>query len=215
MRARAALFLALGLFVSSSAFAGDKSEKPKYPTIEMTGVKEFDGVFSQAKDIHDQLQTAENKITQANKNLATALNVPETTSVDEMLGELKKRANNKISVALEGGKPRLKPSDAVPEDVQKGIDAVNAMVDDLSATMDAIKGLPPQVTELVEKTKAFPGQLKPELLTNNGLTAKDLPKVTKIMNGDIKATAATPDRIKGVTDQTMNLFNKIQGTFQN
>lgn len=213
MRIHAALVLTLGLLLSAPVSAKDKEGAPKYPTIEMTGVKEFDGVFEKGKNIHDTLATAENKLTEANKNLATTLGVPETTSIDEMLGELKKKANNKITVAMEGGKPKIKASDAVPEDVQKGIDAVNQMVDDLQASLDAMKDLPPQVQELITSAKGFPSQLKPELLTANNLTAKEMPKVAKTMNSDIKAIVATPDRIKGVTDASLNIFQQIQAAF--
>lgn len=204
----------LALSLAGDSFAKDKGDEPKYPEIKLTKIAEFDPTLSDAKSIHDSLSVMETKLRDANKGLATTLKMPETTSIDEMLGELKKRANNKITVGLEKGRvPKLKASDAVPSDVQAGIDAVNAMMDDLGAGLEQVEAMPAKVQGLISSAKSFPGQLNPDLVKKNGLTAAELPKIAKTLGTDVKAIEATPERIKGVTDQTLNMFSKVQSTF--
>ncbi len=218
MRNRLLVGLLLAASLSNAAFAGDKKsdDKPAYPEIKLTKIAEFDPTLSKAKDIHTTLESVENKLRDANKGLAASLNLPETTSLEDALAELKKKANNKVTVGLEKGRvPKLKATDAVPEEVQKGIDTVNGMMDDMSAALEQIEALPQAVTALVAEAKAFPGQLSPDLIKKNGLTAAELPKITKILGTDIKAIEATPERIKSVTDQTINMFQKVQNSFSN
>ena len=210
-------FFAASLFalsMSGPVSAKDKGDAPKYPEIKLVNISQFDGVLGDAKSIHDSLATMEATLQTANKSLATTLKLPETTSVEDSLAELKKRANNKISVGLEKGRvPKLKPTDAVPSDVQEGIDAVNKMMDDMAASLEAAEAMPPKVAELIGAAKSFPGQINADLLKQNNLAPTDLPKVTKTLGGDLKAIEATPERIKGVTDQTMGMFTKVQSAF--
>lgn len=218
MRIRLLLGVLFALSLSTGALAAKKEggDEPKYPEIKLLNIAEFDPTLTRAKEIHDTLAGVENKLRDANKGLATALKMPETTSLDEMLAELKKRANNKIEVGLEKGRvPKLKATDAVPSDVQAAIDTVNGMMDDLGASLEKVEGLPQQVQGLIGEVKAFPGQLSVDLLKKNNLGATDLPKVTKTLGTDVKAIEATPERIKGVTDQTMGMFQKVQNAFTN
>lgn len=218
MRIRLLLGVLFALSLSTGALAAKKEggDEPKYPEIKLLNIAEFDPTLTRAKEIHDTLAGVENKLREANKGLSTALKMPETTSLDEMLAELKKRANNKIEVGLEKGRvPKLKATDAVPSDVQAAIDTVNGMMDDLGASLEKVEGLPQQVQGLIGEVKAFPGQLSVDLLKKNNLGATDLPKVTKTLGTDVKAIEATPERIKGVTDQTMGMFQKVQNAFTN
>lgn len=218
MRIRLLLGVLFALSLSTGALAAKKEggDEPKYPEIKLLNIAEFDPTLTRAKEIHDTLAGVENKLREANKGLSTALKMPETSSLDEMLAELKKRANNKIEVGLEKGRvPKLKATDAVPSDVQAAIDTVNGMMDDLGASLEKVEGLPQQVQGLIGEVKAFPGQLSVDLLKKNNLGATDLPKVTKTLGTDVKAIEATPERIKGVTDQTMGMFQKVQNAFTN
>lgn len=218
MRNQFLLGLALALSLSASAFAGDKKggDEPKYPEIKLTKISEFDGTLEKAKAIHTDLETTENKLRDANKGLAASLALPETTSLEDALAELRKKANNKIEVGMEKGRvPKLKPTDAVPAEVQKGIDTVNGMMDDLGASLERIEAMPAQVQGLVAEAKSFPGQLNADLIKKNNLTAADLPKITKTLGTDLKAIEATPERVKNVTEQTLNLFGKVQKAFTN
>lgn len=212
----AASLFALSLSGSSLAGGKDKGAEPKYPEIKLVSISQFDGVLGDAKGIHDSLAAMETKLQNANKSLAATLKLPETTSVEDSLAELKKRANNKINVGLEKGRvPKLTASDAVPSDVSEGIDAVNKMMDDMAASLEQAEAMPPKVAELITAAKAFPGQINADLLKQNNLAPTDLPKVTKTLGADVKAIEATPERIKGVTDQTMGMFSKVQSAFAN
>lgn len=207
----------LAISLSGSSLAGEakKGEAPKYPQIQLTKIQEFDPSLTKAKGIHERLEATENKLQNANKSLAATLKLPETTSIEDSLAELRKRADNKIELALEKGRiPRLKPTDAVPSDVQQGIDTVNGMMDDLGASLEQIEAMPTEVDALIKEVQTFPSQLKPELLKKNNIAVTELGKLTKTLNADLKAIEATPERIKAVTDQTMNLFGKVQKAFQ-
>lgn len=212
-------FFAVSLFalsLSGASLAAPKDgDAPKYPEIKLVKIQEFDPTLSDAKAIHDSLASIEKTLTDANKGLAATLNLPETTSVDDCLGELKKRANGKLRVAMKGRVPKLEATDAIPSDVQAGIDTVNKMMDDLGSGLEQVEAMPPKVAGLVSSAKAFPGQLNVDLLKKNNVAPTELPKIGKTLGADIKAIEATPERIKGVTDQTMNLFNKVQSTFAN
>lgn len=203
---------------SLNALAGGKAakeDKPKYPVIEMTGVSQFDPSFAKGKEMHNTLQSAEDKLAGANKDLAKALKVAEGTSIDEMLGELKKRAGNKLEVGLEKGRvPKIKATDAIPSDVQAAVDALNASLADVGSALEAVELLPAQAAALMTEVKDFPSQISPDLLKQNNLAATDLPKVTKKTGSNLKAIEATPERIKGVTDETLSLFTKVQSTLK-
>lgn len=216
MRNRLLISLIFALSLGTGAFAADKSgdaNAPKYPEIKLTKIQEFDPTLSKAKDIHTTLEGIENKLHDANKGLAATLSLPETTSIDDALAELQKRANNKIKVAMKGKVPKLEASDAVPEEVQKGIDTVNGLTDDLGASLEQIQGMPAEVTQLINDVKGFPTQLNLDLIKKNNLQPTELPKITKTLGVDLKAVEATPERIQGVTDQTLGLFTKVQKAF--
>lgn len=208
-------FLAVSLFALTLSGGVMAKDKEGYPEIKLVKIQQFDPTLSDAKSIHDSLFVMETKLKDANKGLAKTLNLPETTSVDECLTELKKRANGKVRVAMKGRVPKLEPSDAIPSDVQAGIDAVNGMMDDLEAGLTQVEAMPPKVNELIGSAKSFPGQLNADLIKQNNLAPTELPKIAKTLGADVKAIEATPERIKGVTDQTMNLFSKVQSTFAN
>jgi len=215
MRTRLLLTTLFALSLGTAAFAGDKAaaDAPKYPEIKLTKIQEFDPTLSKAKDIHTTLEGVENKLHDANKGLVATLNLPETTSLDDALAELQKRANNKIKVAMNGKVPKLQASDAVPDEVQKAIDTVNGMTDDLGASLTQVEAMPAEVTQLVNDVKGFPAQLNLDLIKKNNLQPTELPKITKALGQDVKAIEATPERIKGVTTETLGLFTKVQKAF--
>lgn len=220
MRSKA-LFIVFGAFAlsfSAPTFAkkgGDDAaqEEKSYPVIEATGIAEFDPTFMRAKAIHDTLDTTKARLVSSNKSLAAALALPETTSLDQALSELKTKANGKIKVAMNGKTPKLTPSEAVPPEIQTAIDAVNKMVDDMSAALGQLEQLPGEATAVVAACKDFPSQLGPDLLAKNNLKATDILKVTKLVKADMSAVTATPQRLADVTGQILGLFSKVQSVF--
>lgn len=213
MRAAQIVALMFALVLSPEALAGKKKSN-KIPEIQKTGISEFDPTFMDVKSIHDDLDTIRSALKSGNQNLATALDMPRETSLDESLAELKKRANNKINYTLENGAwPKLKATDAVPSDVQAGIDAVNNLVDSIKTSSETLAAMPAKAKELGITAAAFPADLNMDLLTKNNLTVDKLPTIAKKLKNNAKAIKATPERIERVTDQTVNMVTKVTAAF--
>lgn len=195
---------------------GDAGAAAELPKIEATGVAEFDPTFMKAKAIHDSLDQLEGNLKADNTALASTLGLPAETSLADALAELKNKAEGKLEVAIEDGKlPRVRPKDAITEDAQKGVDAVNKLVDDLGKTLDATTAMPAEVTALGAEAKGFPAQLGPDILSKNNLAVTDLPKVTKKVNGNIAAINKTPERIAKVGSQATSMLDQVKGAFAN
>lgn len=202
--------LSLALLAAPEALAGkkDKDAAEELPKIVETGIAQFDGVFMKAKAIHDTLDTQDTNLKTARESINTALGVATDAPVATALADLKTKASGKISVALEGTTPKLKPADGIPDNVKTGIDATNTLVDAAVAAIKAGKDLVPQVTELVNATKAFPGQV-PSLISNPMEAAKAL----KVVTADVKAVAGTPARIDRLVKTCEQVFTDIKSTF--
>lgn len=201
-----ALFLAL----SSNA----QAKKNEIPDIKKTGIEEFDPTFMKVKAIHDDLDAIHASLKGSNQSLASALNLPKSTSLDDSLAELQKRAGKKINRTLEDGQwPKLEASDAVPSDVAAGIDAVNSMVDNLKSSYTTLKDMPEASKAVISSAQKLPSKLSLSTVTDSGLGLADYPKVWKKVRNNAKAVKATPERIERVTDQTMNMANKVTKTF--
>ena len=208
MRTSTLLALCLGLMVSVPAYA------KKLPEIHKTGINEFDPTFMKAKTIHTDLDTVRSSLKTANKNLATTLALPETTSLSDSLAELKKRGNNKIQTVLEDGKwPKLSATDAVPSDVSAGIEAVNGLVDALKTSEATLASMPEASKALVSTASKFPSQLNADMLTSNNLSLIELPSLGKKVKNNVKAVKGTPERVERVTDLTVNMTGQVIKAF--
>lgn len=202
------------VLVLALSFSPVASAKKAIPEIQKTGIVEFDPTFMKAKTIEDSLDTIHTTLKSANQDLATTLALPKNTSLADSLAELKKKANNKVKTTLEDGKwPKLSATDAVPSDVQAGIDAVNNLTAGLKTSWTTLVAMPDQTKALVKSAKAFPSQLNLDLITKNNLTMTDLPKVSKKLVNNLKAVKATPKRVKTVTSQTLNMGEQVLTAF--
>ncbi|MFZ5481283.1 MAG: hypothetical protein ACOZNI_31275 [Myxococcota bacterium] len=200
--------LALALAHAPDALAGKKDAPAELPKIEATGIAEFDSVFMKAKAIHDSLDTEDKNLKEARAAIATALGVAEDAPLATALEDLKKKANGKIKVALKGATPRLEPSEAVPENVQKGIEAVNKLLDASEHAVATGKELVPQAKELATAVAGFPAKV-PGLVSD----PMEVPKKSKIVGQDVKATQATPDRIDRLVKTCEGTFNDVKAAF--
>lgn len=207
--------LALSFTVAPTAFAGkakdttsSTAKEEELPKIVMTGISEFDSVFSKAKTIQDSLDTAHSDLSTAQQHLATELGLANTATVKEALADLQSKAAGKIKVAMKGNRPSLSASDAVTPDVQKGIDAANALFDTAEKTADTAKGLLPQSQELITACIDFPSKV-PGLVNDPVAAAKAL----KTVGADVKAVKGTPDRINRLASDVETMWNDVKGTF--
>lgn len=187
---------------------GAAAKQDTLPKIEATGIAEFDDVFMKAKAIHDTLDAEDKKLAEARKQVSVALGVAEDQPFKTALDDLKTKANGKIKVALKGKMPRLVPTEAVPENVQVGIDAVNNLLDAGEGMIDKGAELVPQSKALAEACAGFP-----EKLTTMGLDPMKLIESTKKVTNNVKATGATPDRVDRLVKTSEGLFGDVKGTF--
>lgn len=197
-----------------AAEAGPKSTKgaaakeETLPKIEATGIAEFDDVFMKAKAIHDTLDAEDANLKEARKQVALALGVAEDAPLKTALEDLKTKANGKLKVAFKGTMPRLEASEAVPENVQAALDAVNKLIDAGGHTVASATELVPQAAALVAACADFPSQL-----SSMNLEPMKLIEATKKVTGNVKTTGATPDRIDRLVKTSEGVFLDVKGTF--
>jgi hypothetical protein len=194
--------------VAEAAPKGKAGEEKKLPKIEATGISEFDSVFMEAKGIHDILDAEDGKLKEARKQVAVALGVAEDQPLKTAFEELKKKANGKIKVALKGKMPRLEASEAIPENVQTGIDAVNKLLDVAEAGADQAEKLGPKAESLGQACADFPDRL-----TKMGLDPMKLAGATPKVLSNTKATGATYDRVKRLGETTVGVATDVKSTF--
>lgn len=200
--------------VTDDAFAKKKDDSaaaattPDLPVIEMTNIPEFDGVFSKAKTIQDSLNSAKTELSTARGNLNTALGAATDAPLKTALADLNTKAGGALSVAMDGAKPSIKAKDAVPENVQTGIDAANGLFTAALNTVTTAKNMVPQVQELVSACTAFPGQV-PGLIKDPMAAAKSL----KVVNNNLKAIKGTPAYIDALVTEVDGIWNDVKSVF--
>ena len=193
------------LSLPSAAFAG---KVDPLPTIVLTGISQFDGVFGQAKDIQDKLKSETETLAKARTDSNTVLGIANAEAFAGALAELQKKAEHKIKVISDGGIPKLNPEAAVPDDVQKGIDAVNGLISAANHTITTATGLKTDATQLASACSAFPGQV-PSLVSN----PLEVVKKGKVVGDDTKATGALPDRLQLLIDEASKIVSDVQAAF--
>lgn len=208
------LFATAPLVVADAEAAPKKgqtsgSEEAKYPVIEMTGIAQFDEVFTPAKSIQDTLDGQKKELTDARTQLNTALGLATDSPVKAAIEDLKGKAEGKIKVAMNGNTPKLEATEAVPENVQAGIDAVNKLMAACQNTVAAGRDLSAQAQDLISKASAFPGQV-PSVVTGDPVAAA---KALKQVNANLKAMGTTPERLKMLGNEAMAIINDVRSTF--
>lgn len=192
----------------SAAFAGKAKEADPLPVIVLTGISEFDGVFGKAKGIQDKLTTETTNLKTARTSVNTALGVATDAPLETALADLMAKAEKKVGVALEGRMPKLKAADAVPDNVQKGIDAVNGLVTAADSSITTATGLKTDAMALASECQAFPGKL-PSLVKN----PMEVMSKGKVLGDDVKATGALPDRLQLLIDEAGKILADVQSAF--
>jgi hypothetical protein len=203
------LLLLAPLLAAGVALAGPKAKEPDpLPVIVLTGISQFDGVFGQAKDVQDKLKGETETLKKARVDTNAALEVATDAPLETALAELQKKAEHKIKVISEGGMPKLNPEAAVPDNVQKGIDAVNGLVAAANHTISTATGLKADAVQLASACAAFPGQV-PSLVKN----PMEVISKGKVVGDDSKATTALPDRLQLLIDEATKIGTDVASAF--
>ncbi len=210
-RSLAIAALAAAIALPSAALAGKKeaTTTTTQPEIQLLGVEAFDGVLGSAKGIQDKIKTQTSTMATARANVNTALGVATDAPFKTAVDDLKAKAGDKISVAMDGTMPKLKAGDGVPENVTQGIDAVNGLVTAGKTTIDTCVALQAEITGLISQVQAFPAQL-PSVLKSNPL---DIPKKTKMLADDIKIMGDTPKLLDTMVKEAEGIFNDVKAVF--
>jgi hypothetical protein len=202
-----------GCLVSAPADAKKSKRKRKAPTtIQMTGVKSFDKVFRQAKKINKRIKDAESDLRDSRKALRSALGLTKKATYVDGLKELKERADGKLRVYVKNGRATLKAKEAVPTDVQNGIDAVNDLTRTIPSSVRNLKGAGTESVKMFRKAQKFPSNIARELGSQgvDGLLAIlfKLPKITKRTVRNVRVMGAMSKR----TGKTIKELSLISST---
>lgn len=168
-------------------------------SIKLTGVSELDSVFQEAAEIDTILDDCRRSLKTGRVNLAKALELPEGTPLEDSLTELKQRAKGKLKVAQKNGKVSITASDAVPGNVQEGLDALQDMLDGYAASLDALASLPDQVQSLSKESSALVKKLEDP--SSLGLSATEIPGIAKKSNKNLKMISNMPNRVDKLTGE--------------
>ena len=197
-------FFALALLAAPVAHA----KKEKDEGIMEVGIVTFDRVFADVAKIDTKLTNTQAWLATARTNLNTSMGLKEGTTIRNGIAELKARAGDKVALVTKGNVPTLEAKEAVPTDVQKGIDAVNSLSTNLTKSIAELASIPADARALVTKTKTFPADLQKEL--------KEGSLIDKLVAGP-KAVKATTHNL-GVTkelvpksDRVVKRMNDING----
>jgi hypothetical protein len=206
-----AAFVLLGML----AFSSTAVAKSDTLAIETTGVATFDSVFGKAGSMLTSIVTARTNIDTANKNLTTALGLKDGTPLKDAIADLKTKAAGKIKVAMNGTTPKLEATDAVPDNVKKGIDAVNGLIDATGSATTAMGQVIKDSPALVAEVKAFADVAK---VTSDikaaGITNPiDLGKILKKVANDVKVISSIPGEAQKLVDSGVETFNTVKGGF--
>lgn len=203
--------LSLSLTIPTLAEAGKKeagaaAEEPKLPVIEATGISEFDSVFMRAKDIHTTIDTQTAALNDAKKGVKSAAKVADNEPLDSAMNAIKAAAAGKLDLDNGGATPRVKAKDDAAPEVKAAANAVNKLADAAEGTLGVIKDLIPEARNLATACIDFPAKLlkmEPTVIMSNN----------KKVAGNVKTTAATPDRLDLLQKAADEVFTALKAVF--
>ena len=210
------VFLGFGM-VSTTAEAKKKSKVKN--KIELTGVSSLDKIFKKARIANKKLKSAEKNIRASKKALRSALKLGKKATYKDGLRELKSKAKGKLKVVMVGGVPTLKAKEAIPSDIQAGVDAVNRLTKTIPATIRDMKAVVTASTKMIKHSKNLSKNLQKEVMAKNGsgliTMVIKLPKIAKASANNVKVISRMPARAKNVSEDLGSISNSLRKTFKN
>ena len=208
--------LGLGL-ISADAEAKKKRKKGPPTHIRMTGVKSFDTVFRQARKANNKLKAAQSDLRESKVALRSALGLGKRSTYVQGLRELKRRADGKLRVWVDGGRVQLKATDAIPSDVQKGVDAVNQLTRSIPSAVRNLNGVRKESTKMFKKAQRFPNNMQRELGQQGIDGLWDLPfrapKITRKTLHNVRVIGAMPQRAARTSADLVQVSTTIKDIF--
>lgn len=187
-----------------------KSKKKGAKHVQLTGVKSLDKVFKPLKKLDQSITKAQKSRRKGAASINTALGLKQGTSLTAAMAHLKKEAQGKVKVQLQGGKPQLKASDALPPDIKAGVEAVNTLISSYVTATTELAKAPKQAAKLVKQAKVLPDTLKSEVMSNP-TQAISIARNLGVVKDNIKIASQLPKRATKVT-KNLNKDLKIMVT---
>ena len=209
------LALLLGVFALSVTLGSHDAwaKKSKADHIEKTGIKSFDEVFGQVDDLDSLIRKAHKSRKSGHDAVVSAMGLTDGTPFSDALKELKKNADGKLKLAMNGSVPQLSVTDAVPSNVENAVAAVNQAMTDYTDTAKSLVEVPKQARSLVKQVQKFPKEFKKEF---SSMSITDIPetlKQAKTLKNNIKVTVGVPDRAKKVSKGLKSDLTAVKNTF--
>lgn len=227
VRLVAALAFAAALVVTPDAFAG---KPPKggdttttaaasaevdpyaYPEMLATNVPDFDTFFSNANAPIKSTIDARKRVDMAQNDLADALGLAKGSPMKDAAAELQKKAERKVKVAMTGKMPRLEATEAVPDDVQKGIDAFNAALTDMEGAFGELEGLQPQLAELATQAAGMVATA-PDTIKSAGVPMPKIPASLSATKQNAKTIDTSKAEVGSLLDSLKAISADVQASF--
>lgn len=178
--------------------------------IQETQISSFDETFGKVKDLQTKLQTMNTNLVTANDKITTALGLPQGTPVADALNDLKAKAGDKLTVALDGDKPTLTLADGAPENVKTAVTATNEAVALWVDSLGQAATLHQDLMAVKDSAMNLPAET-PAAFKDSGLPPTQLPKVTKTVKDNVKATTQTVDMANDVVKSLTMSLDTLKG----
>ncbi len=212
----AVLCMALGAPLAAHAKKGKKDKKGKQASVELVGLKSLDETFKQLRKLDNKVSSAEKETGKSQRNLNKALGIKNDAPVKKALEDLENKAKGKIGLTMDGKKPKLQATDAVPQNVSDAIDAVNKMTSSFTKSLDDLAGAKKEAEKLAKKAQKMPASVKDEFKKDSGsfiaLIFK-LPKTMGAVKGNVQVALSLPGRTTKVVGQMTGILGTVTSTF--
>ncbi len=208
-----ALLVSFGMSVDAEAGKKNKGEMTEASAdaaeelvIEETGIADVDAIFTKADAPLENIKGARMSIDALTANVNESMGIAADAPFKEAIASLMEKANGKLEVAMnDQGVPSVTAADAVPDNVQASIDAVNDGFANVSTAVMKLKNLPTQVQAVIDEAKS----LNAESLTNSGVKPLEAPKVLKKINNNAKVLSKVTDEAKALETSLTTLKKEL------
>lgn len=219
---RFALILGLvgTLGLADDAFAGKakgdtaaQTDPYAVPEMKSTQIPELDAFFEKAKAPIVSVIDTRKQVDTVQANFVVAMGLPQGTPFKDAVAELQKKGEGKLEVAMDkGSMPRLKAKDAVPSDVQTGIDAFNSTMDALDQAFTNVTGLKGELQTIATEAAALPAKV-PDMAKSAGLSAAQIPKSAGATKANVSTINNSKDEVGKLETSLSTLGADVKATF--
>ena len=178
-----------------------KTKRAPIAAIQMTGIKEFDELFMQAKAIQDRVVALRMKLAEGRAAFADALGASPDTDLSILADQARGSLMSSISVSMAGGVPSFSAGADAPPEAKQAAAGLSTMAQTAEETTKEMAKLKDDVMALINDAQAFPGQAPSAAqaaLKDGSIKFMDVPKIPKKVIGNVKEMSGLPQEIGGL-----------------